>query len=96
MVGKKQLVKQVAKETGLPEEQISYIYEVLVDTVEENIFEGSDVSLKKLGTFKLEDSPHGGHVSNLTGQVIPEHKIVKFKVNSKLKRDVNLKTRNDG
>ena len=90
---KRHIIKQVSKETGLPVVQIEFIYEVLVDTIKEKIKEGHNVNIVGLAAFVLKDSPHAGKPSNLTGEPIPPHKILKATVSQRLKKEVNLLTR---
>ncbi len=90
---KRKFINQLADETGLPQVQVDFVWQTALSIVRENVLKGYSINLRGLGKFFTSDSPAGGRVSKLTGQVMPEHKLLRFKVNKGLRREVNLKTR---
>lgn len=93
LYSKRSLVREVAKETGLPYVQVDFVYESLLSVLRDKVEEGYDFNFKGLARLFHIDSPAGGRKSYLTGGIMPHHKLLKAKPNAELRRIVNLKTR---
>jgi len=88
---KKPLVKKLAKLAEIPVVQADFIYDVLFDIVVKEIRAGNDVIFPNVGTLRLTKGREMR--SNLTGQTVPPHKKLKFKVNINLSRYIRINTR---
>jgi len=91
VVAKVALVKDLAKLSGIPRVQASFIYDVFIDCVLKKLKDGYDVLLPNVGCIKLV--PTREMESHITGQTIPPHKRIKFKANVKLARFIRVATR---
>jgi nucleoid DNA-binding protein len=90
-ISKVAIVRELAKLADIPRVQASFIYDVINDITIRKIREGHDIILPNIGTLRL--IPGRQMISNLTGQLIPAHKRLKFKVNLKLARYMRVNTR---
>jgi DNA-binding protein HU-beta len=86
MLGKTALVKELAKETGLPKRQVRQIVEAALEKISSALSEGTKVSFKGFGTFRVVDSP-SRVITMPNGQKkeIPARKRVKFVPSIRLK-----------
>jgi nucleoid DNA-binding protein len=85
------MVKKLAKLADIPAVQASFIYDVLMDVVVKEIKAGNDIVLPNIGTLRLVKGRELR--SNLTGQMVPPHKKLKFTVNIALARFIRISTR---
>jgi len=85
------MVKQLSKLADIPQAQASFIYDIFMDLYVKQIRAGNDVILPNIGTLRLIKGRELR--SNLTGQLIPPHKRLFFKVNLKLSRYIRVTTR---
>lgn len=85
------MVKELAKGADIPVVQAEFIYDVFFDIMQRRIKDGYDIIFPGVGTLR---HVHGrAMVSNLTGQKIPPHKRLRFKINVDLARLIRVKTR---
>lgn len=90
---KSKLIAWVAKETGLPYPQVDFIYETILDGIHKFLSEDfASFAVRGLGYFFYEPYERGVK-SNLTGQIIPNHLTLKFRINAKLKKLTSLTSR---
>lgn len=89
------ILKLLAKETGLPKVQLEFVYESLLDIIRERLLAGEEVYIPKLGTFNIRDSYFAGKVSRMTGTVIPKQKRISFALNNTLKKEFKRMSRED-
>jgi nucleoid DNA-binding protein len=88
---KKPMIKKLAKLADIPVVQASFIFDVFCDIMVKEIKAGNDIILPNIGTLRLTKGRE--MKSNLTGQQIPPHKKLKFKVNLSLARFIRISTR---
>jgi nucleoid DNA-binding protein len=88
---KKPLVKKLAKMADIPRVQADFIYDIFFDVIVKEIKAGNDVIFPNVGTLRLVKGREMR--SNLTGQNIPPHRRLRFKVNVNLARFIRIGTR---
>jgi len=91
LIGKKELVAEVAKEARIKQSQADFFYDVLMDIMVRKLQSGDGVQLKGIGRILSVKSK--GFRSNLTGVSIPNHRRIAFLPNVKLARTIRVKTR---
>jgi nucleoid DNA-binding protein len=92
IAAKKPIVKELAKNTDIPYVQASFIYDVVWSLILKELKAGHDVMLPGVGRFQFIPS-RKDQKSNLTGQIIPEHKRLRFNVNVSLGLFIRTNTR---
>jgi nucleoid DNA-binding protein len=85
------MVRALAKGADIPVVQAEFIYDVFYDIMLRRIKEGYDVVLPNIGTIR--QVPGRELISNLTGQKVPPHKRLRFKLNIHLARFIRVHTR---
>ena len=88
---KRPMVKELAKAAQIPAVQASFIYDLVMDIMVKKIKAGHDIILPNIGTLRQVKGRE--LISNLTGQPVPPHKRLKFKVNISLARLIRVSTR---
>jgi|WetSurMetagenome_2_1015567.scaffolds.fasta_scaffold1761800_1 nucleoid DNA-binding protein len=91
IVGKGVIVHQTAKKTKMPKEDVSFMYDVMMDVIYNTLRSGTGVLLPNIASLQVVDKE--GQVSNMTGQTIPPHKRLRFRPNRHLARFVRVDTR---
>ena len=91
LVGKRQLVSELARESKIDRDQADFIYDVLMDIMSHRLRAGKEVDLIGVGKILLVKAK--GFRSNLTGVSIPNHKRMTFLPNRKLARTIRVVTR---
>ena len=78
---KTDIIKSVAKQTGVDRETVTRIIESYVDTVKETLIEGESINFRNFGTFYLKRrAPQTGrNLMTNTTILIPAHKVAMFK-----------------
>ena len=78
---KTDIIKSVAKQTGVDRETVTRIIESYVDTVKETLIEGESINFRNFGTFYLKRrAPKTGrNLMTNTNILIPAHKVAMFK-----------------
>lgn len=78
---KTDIIKSVAKQTGVDRETVTRIIESYVDTVKETLIEGESINFRNFGTFYLKRrAPKTGrNLMTNTTILIPAHKVAMFK-----------------
>jgi hypothetical protein len=85
------VVKELSKAADMPVVQASFVYDVLMNIFVKKIKAGQDVILPNIGTLRLVKGREMR--SNLTGQQVPPHKKLRFKINIALARFIRVSTR---
>ena len=88
---KRPMVKELAKAGGIPAVQASFIFDLMMDIMVKKIKAGHDIILPNIGTLRQVKGRE--LVSNLTGQKVPPHNRLRFKVNISLARLIRVNTR---
>ncbi len=91
LLGKRELVSELAKEARIKVPQASFLYDVLMDIMVKKLRQGDGVQLRGIGRILTVKSK--GFRSNLTGVSIPNHRRIAFLPNIKLARTIRVKTR---
>ena len=88
---KSQLVKEVSKIAELTNEQADKAVSAVLETIQNILVKGEDVSFKGFGSFSINERPARSGRNPRTGEVVEigAKKIVKFKSSSELKKVVN-------
>ena len=78
---KTDIIKSVAKQTGVDRETGTRIIESYVDTVKETLIEGESINFRNFGTFflKRRAPKTGRNLMTNTTILIPAHKVAMFK-----------------
>ena len=90
-ISKRPMVKELAKAAQIPAVQASFIYDLIFHIMVKKIKEGHDIILPNVGTLRQVKGRE--LISNLTGQRVPPHHRLKFKVNISLARLIRTTTR---
>lgn len=87
MMNKSELVKSIAKKSGLTETQANDAFKALTETVSEALGKGEDVTLVGFGTFKVTERKAKKGRNPATGETIqiPAKKAPVFKAGKALK-----------
>jgi nucleoid DNA-binding protein len=85
------VIKDLSKAADIPLVQASFIYDLMMDIWIKKIKSGQDIILPNIGT--LRHTKGREMRSNLTGQQVPPHRKLKFKVNLSLARFIRISTR---
>jgi nucleoid DNA-binding protein len=91
-ITKKDILAEVTKQAKvLPKEQVAFLFNTILDVVVENLKDGKSVYLQGLGKFDFKDVPP--RKSNLTGDIVPAHKRIKFYPNYYLSKNIRVESR---
>lgn len=88
---KSEIIKMVADKTGQHKNVVGQVFYKIMDVIYDELKQGNEVNLPYLGTFHFVDKKE--MISNLTKQVIPPHKLVRFRVNQGLAVFIRKKSR---
>lgn len=86
-----QLIAEVAKETGISEEDVSKILGLFIDTIKEGLSRGEKVTISGFGTFSLAKRKAREFLNPKTRQVhnIPEKNMPFFKAGRDFRKQVS-------
>ncbi len=87
-ITKRDLVVELANDTGLTQQQVLDVVQSLLDNVVEHLAEGDEVVLRNFGTFHVRKSKAKiGRNPTIPGSEmsIPERTVVKFKPGKEMK-----------
>lgn len=87
----KPILKELAENTGIPLIQAHFVYDTLWHILLKKLKDKQDVILPGIG--RLQFVPVVERKSNLTGQIIPEHKKIRFNVHTHLGYYLRVNTR---
>jgi len=90
-VGKKAVVKYVAKDTGISQETVSFVYDSIMDCILKSVLDIKAVTLPGIGI--IYHNPVKSRLSNMTNSIVPPHKHLSFKPQEVLARTIRVKTR---
>lgn len=78
---KADIVKEIAKETGVESTTVLAVVEAFMSTVKGHMIEGEEVFLRGFGSFILKQRAEktARNISKNTTIIIPAHKIAAFK-----------------
>lgn len=87
MANKKELITEIAKETGFLKREVTSIVDLFIDKMTNGLLEDGSVRISNFGTFKVvERAARKGHNPQTNKPIdIPASKAVKFKSSSALK-----------
>lgn len=82
-----QLISEVAKESGISEEEASKIINAFISTIKEGLTRGEKVTISGFGTFSLAKRKARDFLNPKTGKVhnIPEKNLPFFKAGRNFK-----------
>jgi len=86
-VGKKELVKKIAKELNLPQKEVQNVIEKTLETIVKEVKNGNEITILGFGTFKEKINKEKEGINPQTKEkiTIPGSKTIAFKASSKLK-----------
>ena len=87
----KEIVSEVANKTAESQKVVGHVYYKLLEVIEEKLKDGKRIVLPNVGVFYFVSKKSS--ISNLTHQVVPPHKQLKFKINVKLARFIRVMSR---
>jgi nucleoid DNA-binding protein len=90
-ITKRAMVRELAKKVQIDPVEASFHFDTLMHIMYNNLREGVGLVLPHIGSLKVAETK--AMQSHLTGQFIPPHKRLKFRVNVKLARYVRVATR---
>lgn len=78
---KLEVVKTVAKATGVDRETVSSVIDTYVETIKKSLIAGEAVNFRKFGTFYLKHRAEktARNIKQNTTMIIPAHNIAAFK-----------------
>ena len=78
---KSDVVKEIAKETGIDKVTVQRIVETLMDTVKKSLIKDKNVYLRGFGSFIVKKRARkiARNISTNTSIIVPEHYIPYFK-----------------
>jgi DNA-binding protein HU-beta len=84
---KAELVREVAKSTGIESATVLAVVEGFMSTVKESLSNGENVYLRGFGTFAVQTRAQktGRNITKNTTVIIPEHKVPTFKPSDEFK-----------
>ncbi len=88
---KADLVKEVAKSSGLTQTNAEVVVETVLESIKEALNSGDEVELRGFGSFRLRQrNPHRGR-NPKTGEVVqvPAKRVPYFKLGKALKELIN-------
>ncbi len=76
-----ELVKAIAKETGVDQPTASVVVEAMMRTIKDAVIEGDTVYLRGFGTFGLKRRAEktARNIARNTSLIVPAHNIPSFK-----------------
>lgn len=79
------LIAEIARRTGLNQATVHSVMESFMDTVVEQVSEGTNVSLERFGTFRAHYSPDRMARNPRTGEpiAVPARNTMKFRISNK-------------
>lgn len=85
-----ELISEVAKESGISEEEASKIIEVFIETIKEGLSRGEKVTISGFGTFSLAKRKAREFLNPKTRQVhnIPEKNMPFFKAGRNFRNSI--------
>ncbi len=88
---KSELIKEVAKRSGLSQKDVSKVIESAIEVIQEALKKDEKVSIIGFGTFeRVKRAPRKTKIPKTDKEVfIPEGYSVRFRVGKKLKEAVN-------
>jgi len=88
---KQELLKELAKRTGLTKKDVEAVYNALADLQKELLLNGEKVILENFGSLITKDVAERKGVNPKTGEsiMIKARKAVKFKASKTIKEDLN-------
>lgn len=89
IVGKRDLINEVASEVGFDVEDVKYVYEVLMLVINKHLDNLTPVRIHKLGLIDFVDVK--STKSNMTGTKIPAHRRLRFRFSHALKKKIKTK-----
>jgi len=90
---KADLVKKIAKDTGLFRKDVAIIVDSFLEKVKDTIREGNHIELRQFGTYKLKVRKNRIGRNPKTNQTVPvpERVIPVFKFSREFKQDIMAK-----
>lgn len=88
---KQELLKELAKRTGLTKKDVEAVYNTLADIQKELLLNGEKVILENFGSLTTKDVAARKGINPKTGAkiTISARKVVKFKASSVIKEELN-------
>jgi nucleoid DNA-binding protein len=90
---KRDLAVKIAKKTGLTQQEVGKIVQMLLDSIADEIAAGKTVELRNFGVFKVVTckSRKGRNPKKPTDEVIiPEHCVAKFRAGKELRARIEV------
>ena len=86
-----ELIKKIAKETGITQKQAKEAYDSLISGLKESLSNDGSISLMNFGSFRLVDVPERYCYLPLENQTkkVPARKSVRFRASRNLKKEFN-------
>lgn len=91
-MGRKDLVKAVARRTGVPERVVETVLDAFVDEVVKNVSKGERVLIPKVGALQLVKRLGAKRINPVTQQMmdIPDRMYPRFRPSQELKTRASL------
>lgn len=88
---RKEIVKEIAERAGLTYKTADYAFNTFSQVIEEKLRDGKEVLIPYVG--RLYFAKKKAMRSNITKQLIPPHRQLKFRVNVNLARSIRVRSR---
>ena len=93
LITKKEIVSDLSKKTSLSFETCEFLFETLCLQLADYLQNEKGFFLPELGSFYLIDVRSSR--SNMTGQIIPPHRRIRYKPNSRVARNIRILTKQE-
>jgi integration host factor subunit beta len=92
-VNKSELIRQIAKERGLPERRVKEVVDLIFEVMAESLAEGERIEIRGLGSLRVKRKPSRFVKDPKTGIEIfvKERYVPHFKMGKQLKQELNSK-----
>lgn len=89
-MNKKDLIKAISEDIGMPQTKVSVVVDSLFDTVANALVEGNEVNIPKFGRFyaEVKEEYTARNPKDGSKVIVPSHNIAKFKYSSVLKENI--------
>jgi len=91
-VGKREVVKQIAERTHIPQKEVRLIVDTLIEVIVDNLKQGNSVNITGFGKFKLVErqARKVREPQSKKEIVIPARIVPTFKISKKLVDEVKI------
>ncbi len=92
-MNKSELIREIAKERGLPERKVKEVVDLMFEVITEALENGERIEIRGLGSFKIKRRPSRFVRDPKTGieMFVKEKFVPHFKMGKQIKQELNPK-----